>query len=120
MTENPAQLLSAILDVGEMMLISGAEVNRVENTIQHMADAYGFSRVDVFTITSSIVVTVHDPLGDIYTQTRRIKGYETDMRKVEECNSLSREVCRKPLSLKELMTRIDEIKSQKGYSEMMI
>ncbi|HKM35560.1 MAG TPA: threonine/serine exporter family protein [Lachnospiraceae bacterium] len=119
MKENPAQLLSAILDVGETMLISGAEVNRVENTIQHMAVAYGFSKVNVFAITSSIVVTVYEPEGNIYTQTRRIKVFETDMYKVERCNSLSRAVCKEPLCLKELMDQIDEMKNQKGYSEIV-
>lgn len=118
MKENPAQLLSAILDVGEIMLLSGAEVNRVETTIQHMAGAYGFSKVDVFTITSSIVVTVHVPEGDIFTQTRRIKGLETDMHKVERCNSLSRSVCIKPLCLQELKRQIDEIKNEKAHSEI--
>lgn len=118
MKENPEHVLSAILDVGEMMLISGAEVSRVENTIQHMAGAYGFSKVDVFTITSSIVVTVYEPEGNIYTQTRRIKTYETDMLKVERCNSLSRTVCKEPLSLEDLKTQIEAIRNQKGYSEI--
>lgn len=116
MKKNPVKLLSAILDVGEMMLISGAEVNRVENTIQHMAGAYGFTKVDVLTITSSIVVTVYEPEGNIYTQTRRIMTYETDMRKVERCNSLSRAVCKEPLCLKDLLEQIDDIRNQKGYS----
>lgn len=39
--EDMWKILDCILDVGEMLLISGAEVNRVENTMQHMATAYG-------------------------------------------------------------------------------
>lgn len=117
--EDSAKILSAILDVGEIMLVSGAEVNRVENTIQHMAGAYGFHKVDVFTITSSIVVTVHGR-GEIVTQTRRIRDYDTNMRKVERCNSLSREVCRSPLSLSKLKERIDEIRQEKSYPGWVI
>lgn len=120
MIENSGQLLSAILDVGEIMLISGAEVNRVENTIQHMACAYGYSKVDVFTITSSIVVTVHEDDGNIETQTRRIHGYDTDMRKVERCNSLSRAVCKKTLPLSELTAQIQDIRQEKSYPGWLV
>ncbi len=108
-------ILSAILDVGEMMLTSGAEVNRVEDTMQRMARAYGCTRVDVFTITSSIVVTVQDSQGEIFTQTRRILNYDTDMYKIERCNSLSRMVCAKPLVRAELEAAIGEIRKEQAY-----
>ena len=51
------QILCAILDAGELLLTSGAEVARVEDTIRRMAAAYGFARADVLTITASMVVT---------------------------------------------------------------
>ena len=93
--------LACIMDVGEIMLTSGAEVNRVEDTVQRMAKAYGCSRVDVFTITSSIVVTVHRE-GQIHTQTRRIRDYCNDIAKIEACNTLSRRICNQPLEQQEL------------------
>lgn len=88
--------LASILDIGQIMLTSGAEVNRVEDTVQRMATAYGCDRVDVFTITSSIVVTVHRD-GQIYTQTRRIRSYNTDISRIEACNALSRAICAQPM-----------------------
>ena len=63
------QMLSCALGIGEQMLVSGAEVGRVEAAIRFVCRAYGSARVDVFTITSSIVVTVTDPDGDSHTQT---------------------------------------------------
>lgn len=114
------QLLSAILDVGEIMLTAGAEVNRVENTIQHMAMAYGYTKVDVFTITASIVVTVRDQEGAIETQTRRIRSFLTDMRKVERCNALSRQVCCQMLELEDLEGEIQDIRMEKGYPRWLI
>lgn len=120
MIKDSAQLLSAILDVGEIMLVAGAEVNRVENTIDHMARAYGYDRVDVLTITSSIIVTVHEPDGNIETQTRRILAYDTNMRKVELCNALSRRVCSEPLPLTELLAQIADIEKEKAYPEWVI
>lgn len=118
--ENVKQVLSAILDAGEIMLTSGAEVSRVENTIQHMATAYGFEKVDVFTIIYSIVVTVHDREGNIETQTRRIEARDINMRKVELINALSRKVCRETLPLEQLRQEIEEIRGEKGYPAWVI
>lgn len=111
------QLLSAILDVGELMLIAGAEVNRVEDTISRMAYAYGYIRVDAYSIIYSIVVTVHQSDGGIETQTRRISESVTNMRRVEQCNALSRRVCRQPMSLEELTEEIESIRREKHYPE---
>lgn len=116
--EELEHVLAAVLDVGEMMLTSGAEVNRVENTIQRMMQAYGCNRVDVFTIPSNIVVSVQTMEEVVLTQTRRIANYETDMYKIERCNALSRRVCADPPTLQELKNVVEEIKQEKGYSRL--
>lgn len=115
--EDLEHALAAALDVGEMMLTSGAEVNRVENTIQRMMQAYGCNRVDVFTIPSNIVVSVQTAEDVVLTQTRRIVNYETDMYKIERCNALSRRVCAQPPTVQELRAVVEEIRQEKGYSQ---
>ena len=47
------------------MLADGADVRRVEQTLSRMGKAYGAVRMDVFVITSSIVLTMcfADELG---------------------------------------------------------
>lgn len=104
------QILCAILDAGETLLVSGAEVARVEDTIRRMALAYGFVRVDVLSIPESMVVTAQSADGEILTQTRRIVARDTDMRCIEAVNALSREVCSAPLPLDELRARIAAIR----------
>ena len=105
------RVLFAILDAGELLLTAGGEVARVEDTIRRMARAYGFVRTDVLTITASMVVTAQTAEGDVFTQTRRILRRETDMRRIEAVNALSRAVCREPLSLDALRARIEEIRN---------
>lgn len=87
------QLLSCALDIGEQMLVSGAEVGRVESAIRYICSAYGCSRTDVFTITSSIVVSITDAGGSHSTQTRRITGTRTDLTRLHRLNALSRQIC---------------------------
>ena len=71
-------------DVGEHMLKSGAEVHRVEDTVRRICTAYGAERTDVFTITSSIVVTVYVSDFTTVTETRRVSHSVNDMLKLDE------------------------------------
>lgn len=112
--ETMGYYLSAVMDVGELLLMYGAEVSRVEDTITRLCRAYGFVRSDVFTITSSIVATAFLADGKALTQTRRIRQRGTDLGGVALLNALSRKVCRQPESLEDLTRDIQKIRDRKG------
>ena len=112
---NPEQLLTCALDIGEQMLISGAEIGRVENTIRLICTAYGCKRTDVFTITSSIVVSIEDPDRRYFTQSRRITGGKTDLTRLDRLNSLSRLICEKKPGWEYVQERLEQILSQPCY-----
>lgn len=109
------QLLSCALDIGEQMLISGAEVGRVESAIRYICTAYGSSRTDVFTITSSIVVSVTDADGNHSTQTRRITGTKTNLTRLHRLNSLSRQICAETPDYDYVRQQLDGICAQPAY-----
>ena len=110
-----SQILSCALDIGEHMLVSGAEIYRVEDCIRRICFAYGAADVDVFTITSSIVATVQSPDEQRLTQTRRIESYATNLDRVDKLNQLSREMCRDHIEYEEFQKRFREILGQKRY-----
>ena len=70
--QDTALMLHTLLELGESMLADGADVRRVEQTLTRMGLAYGAVRMDVFVITSSIVLTMCFPDETSVTQTRRI------------------------------------------------
>ncbi len=100
------KLFGYAMDIGEQMLISGAEVHRVEESINRMCHALGAIRVDVFIITSSMVVTIHTNDGNTYTQTRRITTTSYDFQKLHYLNNLSREICEKKLTEQEIEKKL--------------
>lgn len=108
-------VLSCILDMGELLLTSGAEVMRVEDTTSRLCAVYGFCKADVFTITSSIVLTVHTPEGRVMTQTRRIRTRDTDLGRVERVNALSRRLCSQPLEVADLQQAVEELRCSPVY-----
>ena len=56
-----SRFLCILIKMGEALQNSGAEVFRVEDTLNRIAAAYGAQEVNVFVITSSIVVTLTMP-----------------------------------------------------------
>lgn len=118
--ENKAGIFNAIMDLGELLLQSGAEVNRVEDTVKRMGLAYGFARVDVFSITSNITASAHLPEGTVLTQTRRVLQYATDMNKIEKINHLSRRACASPMKEEDLAREVENIQQAKGYNEWVM
>ena len=68
--EEAEQYLYYAMTIGEQLLCCGAEVGRVEDTIRRICLAYGATRADVFSITSSIVTTIYGEDFGICTQTQ--------------------------------------------------
>lgn len=108
-------LFVCAMDIGEQLLISGAEVHRVEESISRMCSAFGFARADVFIITTSMVVTVFDNDGKSLTQTRRINSTSIDYEKLHLLNDLSRRICENKIVYEEIRREIEAIKGKKSY-----
>ena len=114
-------LLHHLLDLGEMMLESGGEVNRVEDTLSRMGAAYGALRTNVFVITTNIWITMTFP-GEIgSTQTRRVLNRRgTDFKKLEALNCLSRRCWQNPLPVCELQREIEKMKKPASRKELCV
>lgn len=109
------EILSMSLDIGEQMLISGAEISRVEDSVRRILMTYQMRRADVFTITSSIVVTATDAAGRVTTQTRRIRKYATNLDKLHKLNDLSRKICAEKPDLVYIRAQLEKIEAEKPY-----
>ena len=110
--ENQLDLLDCLLDIGQALLESGAEISRVEDTLSRIGHAYGAKRVEVFVITSIISLSLEFSGADSITETRRIySSAGTDFYKLESLNQLSREICKVPITLNEFHERLSEINS---------
>ena len=110
------ELLNLAMDIGEQMLVSGAEVHRVEDSMYRICRSFGAERVDVFIITSSMVVTVHFDDGHIHTETRRIVSLGTDFHKLDRLNQLSRRICAESMTAQEIRGELTSIINGKRYS----
>ena len=108
-------LLCLALDIGEGMLRNGAEVSRVEDTIERICKAYGAAHVEVFSIISFIHAAIRMPDGSYSAQLRRVRSTGTNLSVLERLNSLSREICKTTPSLSVFDKKIRELKRKKSY-----
>ena len=102
-------VLECALELGRGMVQSGAEVRRVEDTITRVVHAYGARSSEVFSITSLVLTTVKWPDGHKSTQTKRIVGFGTNLRKLELYNDLARYICRVRPSVAQIRQKLSDI-----------
>lgn len=109
------RMLDCAMDIGEQMLLNGAEVHRVEDSIMRICYSFGATRVDVFSITSNMIASIHFPDGSVYTETRRITSSGTDFHKLDKLNRLSRKICAEGLSADEIQAELSAISKAERY-----
>lgn len=115
-TNEANKVLHCAMTIGEQLLMSGAEVRRVEDTIRRICMAYGATRADVFSITSSIVTTMFIGEFESVTQTRRISGMKNDLNRLDQLNQLSRWICAERPDPQAILKQIERIDAQPGYA----
>ena len=107
-----SELIDILLDFGEAMLGSGAEIARVEDSLSRMGNSYGAEKTNAFVINSSIELTVRFSDGETVTRTRRIRASGgTDFEKLRRLNALSRRCVLQRMPVEELRTEVDEIRN---------
>lgn len=113
------RILQGILDVGEEMVVSGAEVSRVEDSIYRMCESYGADRINVFIITSNIQVTMEAPDGRILTHIRRVVRNDVNFDRLDYLNDLSRYICDKNPGVTQLREKLDEVLNRPKQPQLL-
>ena len=87
------KLLDFATDLGYELSMAGAEIFRVEESINRTLRAYGLEP-EVYAIPNCIIVSVTMPDGESLTEMRRVGFHGNDLDTVEMLSNLSRRVCR--------------------------
>lgn len=104
------QLLNIATEVGYLLLASGAEIYRVEESVERILLAYGVEEADAFAIPSSLIVTVRRE-GMTHTQLRRVHDRGLDLSRVQRYNDLCRRICRDTPGLPAVLQELEAIKA---------
>lgn len=109
MTTDQERALQLATTAGHILLENGAEISRVEETMERICAAYGVEDESFFVLSNGIIAT-----GQHYARAEFIPIKGTQLSRVVEVNQLSRDVRSGHCSLDEVERRLHAIRTAKG------
>lgn len=104
------KVMEIALFTGEILLCSGAEIYRVEDTVRRICESYGVD-CECFVMPTGMFLsnTPQSNQHDSITLMRRIKKRSLDLQRIEQINAFSRKVSEEKVSYEEAMDILEEI-----------
>ncbi len=101
--------------MGRVLLENGAEIMRVQDTMQRVATAYGVENFSAFVLTNAIFISgSYDGLTD-GSKIKFVPSFSIHFTKISEINQLSREITSGGLDVDEAHQRLDYIETIPYY-----
>lgn len=114
------QLIEICSEIACMLISYGAEIYRTEDTVRRICAAYGYENAEIYTTPANFIITVKDKNGIPLTDTRSVKGRETNLDRVGKLNELSRFICARRPSADTVFKRIEAVRARPVYSNAVI
>lgn len=112
-------LMDTAILAGEIIMESGGEAYRTEETVSRMLNTSHSKHVEVVVQGTSIVATVSNPYRDAITVTRRVRRKGTNLNRIARVNDISRELCAEKITLEEAFHQLKELRTKTQYSEII-
>ena len=110
------QFIKLVLDTGTTMLKNGAEVYRVEDTMNRICNSRkNITNADSFVTNTGIFITLEFQ-GEIFTYLRRVKEISINLNKIHMVNEFSRKFVTTDMPIDKGLLIIKEINNTKDYS----
>ncbi len=108
------KLLKCSCLAGKLLLESGAETYRVEDTMVRLCKAYGCDEIESFVLPTGLILSFEIG-GQNYTKNIRVSERNTDLNRVDLINDLSRRANEHKLTLDELYDELCKLKIRDCY-----
>ncbi len=104
-------LMNTAVLAGEVMLRSGAETYRVEETITRILETAQVETMETVVLTTGIFVTLDNPDMENISVIKRVESRGMNLNRIERVNAVSRRYCAGEMTLEEAY---EELKTIKG------
>lgn len=99
---------------GKIMLQSGAEVYRVEETMNRICHSFGIDIVDSFATLTAIIISA-SYMEESKTLLIRITSRSVDLQKIHLVNDLARNISKNNFTVNDIEKKLKEIEDEKRY-----
>ena len=117
--EEQREVLEAAMQAGHILLENGAEIFRVEETMDRICRHYGIRSGNSFVLSNGIFTTSGNEREEIFAKVQHIPVSGTHLDRVAAVNQLSREIEKGRLSPGDVRQRLDQIRIMPGKSKIM-
>lgn len=114
---NFIEAIDVILSSGKILLESGSEIYRVEETMAHMASSLNLKDFEAYVVNRGIIASGYNQLGQKEAKVLNVGEPVFHLGKLEAVNQLSRQiVSEKITSIPLIKQKLDAINHMKDYS----
>lgn len=108
--------LEIILKAGKILLSSGAEISRTEDTMNYIARAMNFKDLEAYVSNRGIFATSKKADGTEITRICNVPEVDINLSKIESVNALSRRITQKNITIEEIESELNQIDTMSDYS----
>lgn len=110
------RVLNAAMEAGHILLQNGAEISRVEETMERICKHYGVMTGEFFVLSNGIFTTAGQTSDHTYARVQHIPVKGASMDKIVAVNQLSRDIADgRYEDIEEVERILEEIKKMKGF-----
>lgn len=117
--EEQREILDTAMQAGHILLENGAEIFRVEETIDRICRYYGIKSENAFVLSNGIFLTSGSTREEIFAKVQHIPVSGTHLNRVAAVNQLSREIVEGRYTIAEVRERLEEIRTMPGKTKTM-
>lgn len=114
------RILTIATYAGKIMLESGAEIYRVEETMLRICNSLNIENIDTFVTPTIIMISTSTPYGPPLSIVKRIHKRTVNLEKISQVNDISRTIKSKGLTLDVIESKLSKIENTKGYDTKLI
>lgn len=111
------EILNVAGFAGRLLLESGAEAYRVEETMVKICESFGVDEAQSFVTTTGVMMSITNKKQN-YAKISRIQERGTNLYKIDAINDLSRNIKEKHMSIQEVQEALYKIDQEPRYSYM--
>lgn len=109
------KLLKFALDAGEIMLASGAETHRVQDTMHRILSVSHSTGVEALAMSTFLIVSIPSKKSGSLTLTRGVYNRSVNFEKICSVNDISRAFVSSQITLAQASKRLEEISHTPAY-----
>lgn len=116
-SEDGSKILDLALEVSYLLLTSGAEMERVDKTIQKVCEAYGATNIEYFTYPRFINISL-DYDGKTYTKSKKVRDKSPDFHRLETLSKVYDDILSHKPDIDVVLQRVRMIYSTRQFGTL--